>query len=360
MELNEIKEQAPQSVEPVPSPRRKHAALSILSDPTLIEARRAGFRRLEAVFAGEMPQGGPLLLNGINQYTEDLIPNWENWLDEALLTLASQADQMRDTRVFRPLCINYNPHGVHFIDNLFGAHVFRVEDGNWQVHTLTQPVGILQPPDLDNLPAWQGMVDFAQAFLERDVPGVIFGLPTIASVLNIAVNLFGQEILAAMKLDAPAARHDLAIINDTLRQIHRWYLTHIPAEQLQCIIPNGRCQPIGYGQLCGCTTQLVSAAIYRDFIAPLDDALLSEYPHGGMIHICGTHTQHIPVWHGMKSLRAVQVNDRAAEDLATYFNKLRADQVFYVNPCSGMSAERALEISAGRRIIIVADAAMLP
>jgi hypothetical protein len=342
----------------------KPGALTILSDPTLIEARRAGFRRLEALFAGETPGGDPLgdpvMLNGINQCTENDDTNWEKWLDESLLALASQADKLRATRVFRPLCITYNPHGVHFTDHLFGAHVFRMDDGSWQVHTLNQPVGTLQPPDLDHLPAWQVMVDFARAFLQREAPAVIYGMPTIASVLNIAVNLFGQEILLAMKTDAAAARHDLEIINNTLRQMHRWYRENIPAEQLQCIVPDGRCQPVGYGQLCGCTTQLVSAAVYREFIAPLDDALLSDYPHGGMIHLCGTHTQHIPVWREMKSLRAVQVNDRAAEDLSIYFSKLRGDQVFYVNPCSGMSVNRILEISKGRRVVIVADAAALP
>jgi hypothetical protein len=41
----------------------------------------------------------------------------------------------------------------------------------------------------------------------------------------------------------------------------------------------------GHGQLCGCTTQLVSGKMYADFIAALDDELLSLYPHGGMIHL---------------------------------------------------------------------------
>ncbi len=38
----------------------------------------------------------------------------------------------------------------------------------------------------------------------------------------------------------------------------------------------------------------------------VDDELLLVYPHGGMIHLCGSHTQYIPVWREMKFLRAVE------------------------------------------------------
>lgn len=88
-------------------------------------------------------------------------------------------------------------------------------------------------------------------------------------------------------------------------------------------------------------------------IAPLDDSLLAEYPRGGMIHLCGSHTQHIPVFRKMKHLRAVQLNDRAALDLKLYLDGLRKDQVIYLNPCEGMSVKEALDISDGNRMIIV-------
>ena len=95
--------------------------------------------------------------------------------------------------------------------------------------------------------------------------------------------------------------------------------------------------------------------MYREFVAPLDDELLSVYPNGGMIHLCGVHTQHIPIWREMRSVRAIQVNDRASEDLEIYFNELRDDQVIYLNPTSTMTAERAMEITGGQRIVFVAD-----
>jgi hypothetical protein len=308
---------------------------------------------MRGLFAGQR-QEQAFVLQGIAVYTEEDGPEWERWLDGSLDELAESAARSLDRDVFRPLCINYNPHGVHFIDYLFGADVFKLDD-SWQVHMLDAPVGTLERPGLEDLPAWQVMVNFAQAFLERDVPAVLYGLPTIASVLNIAVNLYGQEILVAMITDPDAARHDLEVIGDVLCTVHRWYLEHIPLEQMQCIIPGRRCQPPGYGQLCGCTTHLISREHYAEFVAPLDDALLSLYPHGGMIHLCGMHAQHVPTWRGMASLRSVQMNDRTAEDLEVYFNELRADQIAYVNPCDGMPVERIMQITGGQRVVIVAD-----
>lgn len=78
---------------------------------------------------------------------------------------------------------------------------------------------------------------------------------------------------------------------------------------------------------------------------PLDNALLGVYPNGGMIHLCGSHEQLIPLFREMENLRSVQLNDRAAEDLKLY--------AIYLNPCNTMSAEEGLKIAGGRRMVIV-------
>lgn len=145
------------------------------------------------------------------------------------------------------------------------------------------------------------------------------------------------------------------MITDLLCTLHQWYLAHIPREQLQPVIGWARTQPLGFEQICGCTTALLSPRLYCEFVAPLDDEVLSVYPHGGMIHLCGAHIQHIPAWREMHWLRAVQVNDRAAADLPAYFRDLRADQMLYVNPYEGMSVDQALRISGGRRTVLVAE-----
>jgi hypothetical protein len=251
--------------------------------------------------------------------------------------------------------VNHNPHGVHFIDHLLGADVFRMEDGSWQAHYLPTPIGELRRPDLEANASWHAAMGITHAFVERDAPGVLFGLPTIASALNIAVNLYGQAIILAMMTEPEAARHDLRVINDLLCDIHGWYRATVPERQLQCIVPQGRCQPPGFGQLCGCTTQLLSPGLYEEFIAPLDDELLSVYPRGGMIHLCGTHTQHVPCWRKLPSFRAFQTNDRASEDFETYFRELREDQVLYVNLTETVTVERIAEVARGRRVVIPAD-----
>jgi len=152
-----------------------------------------------------------------------------------------------------------------------------------------------------------------------------------------------------------AVRHDLKVINDTICSLHRWYLANIPMDQLQLVVAGWRTQPRGFGQLCGCACHLLPLDMYKEFIAPLDDELLSVYPNGGMIHLCGEHTQHIPIWREMKSVRAIQTNDRASEDLEIYFNELRDDQMIYLNPTETITVERAMEITGGRRIVIVAE-----
>ncbi|MBO4356279.1 MAG: hypothetical protein J5850_05445, partial [Clostridia bacterium] len=191
------------------------------------------------------------------------------------------------------------------------------------------------------------------AFMEADVKLPLFGLPTIASVLNVALNIYGQDILVEMMIDPDNASVDLETINNMLIEIHQRCRALIPEQQLQPVVSWERTQPPGFGQLCGCSTQLVSAELYRDLIAPLDDKLLSVYPHGGMIHLCGSHTQHIETFRNMKSLRALQFNDRAHADLKEYFDKLRPDQVFYVLPCKECSIEQAMEITGGNRLVIV-------
>jgi hypothetical protein len=237
---------------------------------------------------------------------------------------------------------------------MFGAKVTWYED-QWWSELLSTPVGELTPPDLDRDPTWALARRVAEAFIESGVAVPLFGLPTLASTLNILLNLYGESALLKMHTQPEAVRHDLCVINDLLLELHGWYHAHIPAAQLQPVVAAQRCQPRGYSQVCGCSTHLIGAAMYRDFVADLDDAVLSVHGSGGMIHLCGAHKQHIPTWRAMASLRAIQVNDRAAEDLELYFRELRPDQVIYLNPTETMTVARALDITGGDRLILVTN-----
>lgn len=330
------------------------ATTQTLNDPTLLRARDRHIRRLEGVLVGERPDAA-VFLQGVNgagkadPYTEP-----EQWVEQALADLAARAEALRDSAVFRPLCLEFNPYGVHFIDRMFGARVWRHAE-QWWSDPLATPVGELAPPDLERDETWHLARRIAEAFLAAGVAVPLFGLPTIASALNVAVNLYDEEFLVALAERPAAARRDLGVINALLCHLHRWYRRRIPAEQLQPVVAAQRCQPPGFGQLCGCTTHLLSAAMYREFVAAVDDELLSVYPNGGMIHLCGDHLRHAAAWREMKSLRAIQVNDRAAEDLPAWLEQLRDDQVIYLNPTRTMTSQRALDLAAGQRLVIVSE-----
>ncbi|MBD3174844.1 MAG: hypothetical protein GF320_06675 [Armatimonadia bacterium] len=327
-----------------------------LTDPDLIARRDRSMARLRRQWLGT-DAAEPFYLwgrRGVGQANPLSDP--EAWMTEALADLASHGYLLEDEDTFRPLVIEYGPYGVHFIDHILGAHVYELrEPENWQARYLDSPVGSLRPPDLEASEAWSQARALAQAFLDSGATVPLFGMPTLSSALNIYLNLYGPGGLLVLVDDPEAARHDLRVIQDVILAVHRWYLEHIPAQQLQPVVADHRTQPPGFGQLCGCSTQLLSPATYAELIAPLDDELLSLYPEGGMIHLCGGHTQHMETWRDMASLRAVQVNDRAAGDLDAYVGGLREDQVLYVNPCQEMPLREALEITRGRPAVMVGE-----
>ena len=76
------------------------------------------------------------------------------------------------------------------------------------------------------------------------------------------------------------------------------------------------------------------------------------------MHLCGSHSHLIPILRSMKNLKALQLNDRAAHDLGLYFAGLREDQIIYLNPCEGMSVKMAMEITGGKRLVLVGADAM--
>lgn len=328
----------------------------VLCDSRLVAARDAYFERLRALHDNRKPEQVFCLAGIDGVSTADPCKEPEQWVQEAIDSLRPHADALLDPAIFRPLAVEYKLYGVHFIDSIFGAHVYDLDGtGNWQVRMLDTEIGELPVPDLDRSETWQLAKRAARAFLDSGVTVPVFGLTTLSSVLNIALNLYGDRMLEAMYTDPDAVKRDLQIINDLICNLHRWYLANIPLQQLQPVIATRRTQPPGYGQLCGCATQLISPALYEEFIAPHDEALLSIYPSGGMIHLCGTHTQHLPIWRDMKCVTSLQVNDRAAEDLPVYFEGLRDDQIIYVMPFPGMSPKRILEITKGRRTVIMRE-----
>jgi hypothetical protein len=331
------------------------AARRILNDSELILVRDDWFSRLRRLFGGEDDAKEVFAVGGITGCSGDsslLYSEPENWVIDCLEDLAKHAEKAKNSDIFTPLCVQNGVFGVHYIDSIFGCDVF-FEYGQWYSGFLDCEVGELRVPDIDKSEAWQLTRRLTEAFVGADVKLPVYGLPTIASALNVAVNMYGERILEAMLREPAAASHDLKIINDTLVELHRRMVAMLPAKQLQPVIPDGRIQPPGFGQICGCTTQLLSPACYGDMIASLDCELLGVYPEGGMMHLCGAHEHHIPVFRAMKALRSIQLNDRAAEGLAKYHSGLRPDQIIYLYPCDAMTAQMAVDITGGERLVLV-------
>lgn len=322
-------------------------------EQNLLRKRDQWFDKLESLFLGTYREPRAFVLDGVLAHGKsDPYREPEKWVDECLKDIAeNKADAVLNDRKFVPVCVEYGIYGVHYIDRILGANVY-FQDGQWYNDYLTTPIGELQDPDLETNETFQLSVRAAKRFAEAGGDFPLYGLPTIASTLNIAVNLYGQEILIEMLADPDNARKDLETINRTLVKIHRTFREILPPRQLQPVISWARTQPPGYGQICGCTTQLISGELYRDMIADLDEAVLNVYENGGMIHLCGSHAQHIENFRNMNALKSLQLNDRAAEDLELYFNGLREDQIIYLVPCPGMTIERAMEITGGRRLVI--------
>ncbi len=331
-------------------------AHAYLNDKALIAERDMWFDRMTALFDGKEDEYNSrkvFTLHGIVPRPRD---NWylytepEDWIIDCLELMFTNKVTSEDG--FTPVCVAYPPYGVHYIDKMLGANV-HFHAGQWNADYLKTPIGALEMPDLDKDETWQLSKRAVKAFLDADVKLPLFGTPTLSSALNILLNLYGQEALIAMYDDEDAVRHDLDVINTLIRTLHRWYIDNVPKAQYQAVVPWARTQPPGYGQLCGCTTQLLGKDLYREFIAEHDNDILGEYEHGGMIHLCGSHAQHMETFRNMKNLRSVQLNDRAAEDLELYLEGLRDDQIIYVNPCQGMPVEKIVDISNGERIVLV-------
>ncbi len=329
----------------------KPETYEILNDPELIAIRDDYFRRMQDVYDGCNDGQPPFILSGLTPPCE--VPEGAT-LEEAMHVgfdaMATEAHLMRDERLFRPVASGAETHGLDWSDDFFPLP--KEPDPVTKLRRITLPVGSLEPPDLDKSEAWRNMKRSAEIFLEADVKLPLFTAHGVTGPLVEAVSLYGGEkFLLGLMDDPAAARNDLQVLADLAAGMRKWFVDTIPEQQLQGIIHRLRGQPPGYGQIDGCTLQLVGPDVYREIVGPLDDAILGVFPKGGMIHICGYHTHHIPLWREMKNLKVLQLSGDAMTDLAIYHEGLRDDQLVFVSPHATMLLPQIMEITQGRRVI---------
>ena len=333
----------------------KPDTLEILSDPELVAIRDRHFARMEDVFAGRddgpgecfVLYGETVALGVEPEGDEDIPARLAAALDE----LADKADRLRDEKVFRPLVLDLGMCGVHFLDRMFHGHVLDAGKA-WQNMRLKAPIGQLRLPDLATDPLWARARECAERAVAAHATVPLMTPPCLSAPLNVILNLYGDEVYFAMLDDPDAVRADLAVIQELVRTTRRWFVDNVPTRQYQGAAAFVRCQPPGYGQIDGCSTQMISPELYADMIAPLDAELLGLYPNGGQIHLCGAHTQHCRTWAKMDALRSVQLCAGPNLEVDVYFNELRDDQIIYIGPTKDLSLDHILNVTAGRRIIL--------
>ena len=334
------------------------SVLEKINQPECMAARETHEARLDALFAGETPESLFRMdgIEGRSKFSPYTHP--KEWVNEALADLAGRVNELLKPCVFHPLLLEAPLYGMHFTDAVFGAEMIPEtvpDSGEFWNRRLAHPVGELKPPRLENSLAWKQARALAEAMRESGATVPYFVAQTWSSPLNIAINLYGQRFPAALLLEPVAARRDLRTITDAIKKMARECREWLGEAQYQPCVAAGRLQPPGYGQLCGCSTHLLSCDQYAELVAPLDDEILADSPRGGgMMHLCGKHARHIPVWREMKAVRSIQLTDEAADDFPAYFAGTREDQVIYLNPTETMTACRAGEISGGRRLVVVA------
>ena len=263
---------------------------------------------------------------------------------DCLADLAEHAELLLDRKVFRPLCAENWLYGVHFMDRVFGAEV-RCRDGLFWSFGVENEIGELPVPDLEHDPTWSAARRLALALVGFGAKVPFISTQVLGEPWNQTFNLYKERALVGFFDDPEGMQRDLNVVTDTLMEMHRWFLAHIPADQFQPILPEGRCQPRGYGQMCGCSTHLISNSIYEEFVRDKDERILSLYPRGGMLHLS---------WNEMP-IRAMQVNDTAADELEQYLSGTRPDVILYFNPTSAISGDDALRMAGGGKRLIVVE-----
>ncbi|HJN16138.1 MAG TPA: hypothetical protein QGH10_11625 [Armatimonadota bacterium] len=327
-----------------------------------IEEAQAWHRaRVDRLYAGDeldsvVAIAGPLFgpyhpLIGTTEI--DMLEEPEAWFDSVVGHMAESATRLASRATFVPLAVELDPLGVHFIDALLGAKTYFHEGQAWS-DQLECEVADLEMPDLDASPILRKALDLAKFVVEAGDGRLLISTPVLSCAINTAINILGERFLEVLAIEPGVAMRALRIINDVLVAVTEAFFEVISTDVRRNSAAFSRYAPAGFGQVDGCATQLVSAAHYCAFLADLDSELLSVSPHGGMIHLCGTHEHHIPAFREMDRLRSVQINDRATDGLAEFVEGLREDQILYITPTEATSVEDIMDLTDGRRIVLQA------
>ena len=278
----------------------------------------------------------------------------ERWLAEALHHFRVNLQSYCDPVTWRIPGLALCRYGLHFTSAVLGCSIREVANQPWckSLAEMGQSPQDFRIPNLDENAVFQDILRSLRFFADATQCRLPIELPFLAEPLLAAVDLFGSEFLILLAQEDELADSILADISSCVLMMRSQLHAAVPEADLRdyhtCACP----MPNGYTFVHGCSTHLVSAQTYRKHVAELDSMHLTHQANGGCLHLCGKHTQHLPVWRDMPGLRALQLNDDASVDLEHYWRELRQDQFIVVWVGTEMPWQRAVRLTHGRRLAI--------
>jgi len=304
--------------------------------------------RIREMFGGRHPKE-PIFLTGLPAHEEeDMLSDFNKVKERALADIGNILPVLSKNTFYSPVAEIW-PFGVHYLDVIFGCKVFH-RSGTIFAKKLSCRPGKLKRPDLGSSDVFLRSYELAKFLLDSVPPEIKISTPVLSSPLNIATNLFGGEFLVTLMEKRDEAVSALETITGIIIELHKAFGMLGP--RVRPYAASSRYTPDGFGHICGCSTHRVSGRTYAETIVAFDEQVLSVYPEGGTMHLCGKHLQHADAFKKMKKLRGIQINDAAADDFEGYLAGLREDQVIYVAPTASVTAQKIIEKGKGRRVII--------
>ena len=130
----------------------------------------------------------------------DMLRQPELWLEHTLSDMAGRLDEAADPVNFRPLCLELDCLGVHYVDALLGAEVRFHEGQVWNDPLPCRP-GDLPAPDLSRSEVLRASLRLARLAVEATRGMLPIAIPVTSCPINVGLNLFGERLLEAMGRD---------------------------------------------------------------------------------------------------------------------------------------------------------------
>lgn len=193
---------------------------------------------------------------------------------------------------YRPLIGSDLTACGYLFSEMLGCKVLYADDNSPQVLCAElddEACYALQVPDFDTDPVWQRVEKQLQYLYENY--GYVESHINLQGVQNLAMDLRGQNLFIDYFENEDLARHVLNVCCETMREAGKRLMKYTPALSagvtniVKHVCPN--CYVTS-----NCTVEMISQAMYEEFLLEYDNRLATEFPDFG-IHHCGKTMEHV-------------------------------------------------------------------